>query len=372
MMTEQRPAIRPVEEILDADVYGRIVRSLHHEEGDRVPIWDLIDNRPTYDHFAPGETDALKASVAVYHGLGIDLCRGFTFPFAEEQEGTRREDGGFEYTVLGRTHWISKRPWQTPADLAEVKIPEVSVDHYLEKDLPRFLEQREAFAPRTMLVPGGGCGYHAAYGHVGTVLFLEAIYEARDEVERLVWAFNQHAVARAQAFADANLCPIYFIGDDIAYKGATMASPQFLRETFIPALARTCGPVKKAGMKVIFHSDGYVMEVLDDMIEAGIDGLNPIEPLAGMDIGYLKKRYGKHLVLVGNVDCSQLLPLGSVEEIREGVRACLHAAAAGGGHFIGSSSEIVPATPLENVLAFYEACHELGTYPLRIQTSATA
>jgi len=365
-MSVERAEAQPTEEILEAQVYERIMRSLHHQEGDRVPIWDLIDNRPTYEHFAPGETDALKASVAVYHGLGIDLCRGFTFPFAEEQEGTRSEQEGYEYTILGRTHWVSKRPWHTPADLATVEIPQVPVEHCLQNDVPAFLEQRQAFAPHTMLVPGSGCGYHAAYGHVGTVLFLEAIYDARDQVERLVWAFNQHAVARAQAFANPDICPMYFIGDDIAYKGATMASPKFLRETFIPALARTCAPLRNAGVKVIFHSDGYVMEVLDDMIEAGIDGLNPIEPLAGMDIGYLKKRYGRNLVLVGNVDCSQLLPLGSIADIREGVEACLRAAAHGGGHFIGSSSEIVPATPLGNVLAFYEACHEFGTYPLAI------
>ncbi len=118
-------------------------------------------------------------------------------------------------------------------------------------------------------------------------------------------------------------------------------------------------------MKVIYHSDGYVISVLDDMIDAGIDGLNPIEPLAGMDIGYLKKHYGKRLVLTGNLDCSQLLPLGTPEEVREGTRALLRTASPGGGHFIGSSSEITPATPVENILAFCETVHEEGRYPIR-------
>jgi uroporphyrinogen decarboxylase len=108
------------------------------------------------------------------------------------------------------------------------------------------------------------------------------------------------------------------------------------------------------------------MDVLDDMIEAGIDGLNPIEPIAGMDIGLLKRRYGKNLILVGNVDCSQVLPLGTVEEVIGAAKECLRLAGHGGGLFIGSSSEIVPATPVENILAFYEACRTWGTYPLRV------
>jgi len=125
-------------------------------------------------------------------------------------------------------------------------------------------------------------------------------------------------------------------------------------------------PLKNAGIAVIYHSDGDVMKILDDLLDIGIDGLNPIEPLAGMDIGLLKQRYGKNLVLVGNVDCSQVLPLGSREEVVEATQACLRAAAPGGGHFIGSSSEIVPSTPLENILTFYETCRTYGRYPLRI------
>jgi len=216
-----------------------------------------------------------------------------------------------------------------------------------------------------MYVPGGGCGFHATYALMGQTLFSYAIYDAPAEVERLLEANTESAVRFARAAADARLCPIYFIGDDIAYKNRLLFSPKFLRRTFIRSLARTIAPLKAAGIKVIFHSDGYVMDLLHDMIDAGIDGLNPIEPIAGMDIGEIKRRYGRNLVLVGNVDCSQVLPFGSVDDVVAATKACIRAASPGGGHFIGSSSEIVPATPLENVLAFYEACHTYGTYPIR-------
>lgn len=91
-----------------------------------------------------------------------------------------------------------------------------------------------------------------------------------------------------------------------------------------------------------------------------------MEPLAGMRLDVLKRNWGDRLILVGGIDCSQLLPLGTPEEIKEGVKWALKVAGQGGGFFIGSSSEIVPSTPLENILAFYEAIKEFGKYPIAL------
>jgi uroporphyrinogen decarboxylase len=177
---------------------------------------------------------------------------------------------------------------------------------------------------------------------------------------------NANAARICHAAARERLAPLFFIGDDIAYKNGLLFSPKFLRETFLPCLRACCEPLNNVGIKVIYHSDGNLMDIVDDLVEAGIAGLNPIETIAGMDLGVLKKRYGRRLILVGGMDCSQLLPLGTVGEIRAAVKKAMHLAAPHGGLFIGSSSEIVPATPLENVLAFYEACRNYGRYPIRL------
>lgn len=354
-----------VQSLLNPLVWERITKSLNHEEGDRVPIWDFIDNRDVFLHFADSGDDPATGMVKVYHGLGIDLCRGFGGAFDVSQEGQTTGEGRVDSIILGRTHWWVNKPIKKLDDLKGYAIPPVS-EEGLAQWVNGIREQQRRMAPHTMYVPGGGCGFHGTYGLMGLMLFCEAVRDARDKLERLMWEYNRQCVQYARAAAESRLAPIYFIGDDIAYKGTTMFSPQFLRETFIPMLARTAEPARNAGMKVIFHSDGNVMGVLDDMIEAGIDGLNPLEPIAGMDIGFLKKRYGKSLVLVGNVDCSQVLPLGSVKDVVEATRECIRQASPGGGHFIGSSSEIVPATPLENVLAFYRTCREDGRYPILI------
>lgn len=351
--------------MLDPAVEARILAALNHEEGDRVPIWDFIDNRAIVDYLAPDEPDYDRAMAKVYHTLGIDLCRGYGASFTDDQEGSGGGDDYTQWRISGRTRWEVVHPIRTIEDIRNWSFSIPS-----DEDLRRWVEwnrrQQELMAPYTMWVPGGGCGFHSTYGAMGLHLFSLAIYEARDDLERVLWRQNEIAVAFARAAAQAKLCPIYFIGDDIAYKNTTMFSPSFLRSTFIPMLARTIAPLHQAGIEVVFHSDGNVMPILDDMIEAGIDGLNPIEPLAGMDIGYLKRRYGRNLVLVGNVDCSQVLPLGSVQDVIEATKDCIRAASRGGGHFIGSSSEITPSTPVENILAFYRTVHEYGRYPIRI------
>src|SRR5680860_811667 len=79
-----------------------------------------------------------------------------------------------------------------------------------------------------------------------------------------------------------------------------------------------------------------------------IDGLNPLEPLAGMDIGKIKRRVGEKVVLIGNIDCSHLLPFGTTEEVRKEVKKTIEVAASGSGFILASSSELHNEIPLEN------------------------
>lgn len=353
--------------MLDRKVEERVLSALNHEEGDRVPIWDYLDNRAIVDHICPGWDDYNAAMVKVYHSLGIDLCRGYGSSYAQEDDGTViHSDGVTERKISGRSNWMTHYPIKNLDDLRSFR-RDPADQGWVENDwINHIRAEKSRFEPHTMYVPGGGCGFHSTYGLMGQELFSYAIYDDPVNIERIMEVETESAYRMARAAANAQLAPMYFIGDDVAYKGALLFSPEYLRRTFIKSLRKCIEPVKAAGQKVIFHSDGYVMEILDDMIDAGIDGLNPIEPLAGMDIAYLKKRYGRNLVLVGNVDCSQLLPRGSVQDVIEGTKQCLRDAGHGGGLFIGSSSEITPSTPAENVLAFFDTCRTWGTYPLRV------
>lgn len=339
---------------------------MNFEEGDRVPIWDYLDNRGIFEHFNPTEESYDTGMISVYHQLGIDLCRGYGGSFKEADEGTTTSDGATSHKISGKTRWETEHAIKSIDDLRKYKPEPVSEKYIYEEWVPSVKKQQELFAPYTMYVPGAGCGFHNTYGIMGLELFSYAIYDAYDDVKRILDIFNRNGIEMAKAAVKEKLCPLFFIGDDIAYKQRLMFPPDFLRKTFIVALKNMCKILKEGGIKVIFHSDGNVMEILDDMISAGINGLNPIEPIAGMDIGYLKRKYYRKLILVGNVDCSQILPLGTREEVIEASKECIRQASKGGGHFIGSSSEITPSTPVGNIIAFYETCREYGKYPIAI------
>lgn len=124
------------------------------------------------------------------------------------------------------------------------------------------------------------------------------------------------------------------------------------KERILPRLKRLNDAWHEHGIKCLFHSDGYIMEVIPDLIETEIDGLNPIETVAGMDLKEVKRLYGDKLFITGGIDVSQLLSNGTPEEVRE---VCKEAIQVGyPGYFIGSTTELDNGAKLGNVLAMLE------------------
>jgi uroporphyrinogen-III decarboxylase len=115
------------------------------------------------------------------------------------------------------------------------------------------------------------------------------------------------------------------------------------------------------GIKVIFHSDGNLWPILEDFKAAGVDGINPLEPLSKMYAGNVRRAY-PGWILMGGVDVSQLLPYGMEVEVRAAVRKTIAEAGPQGRFWIGSSTEIHPAAKLENVLAMWDEVLRVGYY----------
>jgi uroporphyrinogen decarboxylase len=162
---------------------------------------------------------------------------------------------------------------------------------------------------------------------------------------------------------------IIMLGDDYAGNKAPMFSPGIFREFLAPRLKRIVDAVHEAGGRVIKHSDGNLWPILDQIIDTGIDAINPIEPVAGMDIGDVKSKYGHRVAVVGNIDCSHVLSEASVEQVETAVIECIRKASPGGGHIISSSNSIHSAVKPENYAAMIAAARKYGTYPIRLPAS---
>jgi uroporphyrinogen decarboxylase len=115
-------------------------------------------------------------------------------------------------------------------------------------------------------------------------------------------------------------------------------------------------------LKVMRHSDGNLWPLLDTLLEAGYDGLNPLEPQAGMDLKKVKDYCGDRICLIGNIDCIELLPNGTPAQVESAVKQAIDDAAAGGGLIISDSNSLHPGVNPENCIAMFEATKKYGKY----------
>jgi uroporphyrinogen decarboxylase len=151
--------------------------------------------------------------------------------------------------------------------------------------------------------------------------------------------------------------------EDFCGKTGPFFSVDHFKNFCLPGLKIVREAAAKAGLKFIKHSDGYVWPLMeffaDDLYS---DAYHPSEPIAGMRIEEVKQKYGKKLCVIGNIDCSHLLPFGTEEEIDTAVRECMEKNKEGGGYILSSSNCIHAAVPYKNLQVMIHAGRKYGKY----------
>jgi uroporphyrinogen decarboxylase len=159
-------------------------------------------------------------------------------------------------------------------------------------------------------------------------------------------------------------------GEDLGTQTSTLFSYQVWEEIVYPVLARRWKAARKAldeneasHVKLMLHSDGAFRPFIPDIIQAGVDVLDPIQGFCpGMDLMGLKTDFGDQLVFHGGVDTQYYLPRGSVKEVVEETKRCIDILGPGGGLILGPSHFVQPDVPPENVAAMYRTAREYGRY----------
>jgi uroporphyrinogen decarboxylase len=156
-------------------------------------------------------------------------------------------------------------------------------------------------------------------------------------------------------------------GDDYATEMGMAFSPGMFRRYFKPYIRRMVEIIKgyRDDIRVMLHCDGAYQAILPDLIEIGVDVINPLEPIPAMDPEWVKRQYGDRLSLLGGIDNRQALP-GSQEDVVAEVKLRLRQLAPGGGYILAPVNHIQPDVPPENVVTLYQAALKYGCYPIRI------
>lgn len=153
------------------------------------------------------------------------------------------------------------------------------------------------------------------------------------------------------------------LGDDIGTQRGMMMSPEMWREWSKERMRSIISVAKKVDPEVVisYHSDGNIEKVIPELIEIGIEVLNPVQPEC-MDPAKLKKRYGDKLAFWGTMGTQSTMPFATPEEVRKVVKQRIETVGKNGGLLIAPTHVLEPEVPWENILAFFEAVEEFGKY----------
>jgi len=370
----------------------RVMAALNHQESDLVPI-DLSSVGPTGIH--------LRAYQGLLDVLGIEediQLRDVSSQLAQPSErvleligadvrGIRVGGSAYQPTITSETeivdHWGAV--WRRTADglcYSLVSFPLKSASlHDLatypwpdgkNPDLVAGLAERARYlheeTPYAVLGEFAGHIFERAQMVRGFDTFLVDLVANRDFAEELMDRILAIEIDIVSGFLDAvgSFIDIIAFKDDLAMQSGPIVSPQLFRETIKPRMRKLIEAIRsKTRAKLWFHSCGSVFFVIPDLIELGVDVLNPVQVrAAAMDTARLKREFGQHLAFWGGIDTQCVLPFGTPEDVRREVRQRIQDLAPGGGYVLASVHNIEADVPGENIWAMYQAAHEYGQYPI--------
>ncbi len=339
--------------------YERVLTALRGGQPDRVPVFELVVDPNVIEGIVPGRglPDFIEA-------LDLDGVSVHPFHHHEQIDEKRyRDEWGIIYheapqvvgaPLDGPIHSLDDlRRYEPPDPMAKGRLgnlPEI-VRRFKGKRAINWL-QREAFMTPALLS--------------GLERFLLMLIDEAELVRKVVDMVVEVHIALARRAVRAG-ADIVTLGDDYAYGTGPMMSPSTFRDFFLPGIKRVVQAVHEEGALCFKHCDGNIWELIDFFVAAGFDGINPLEPIAGMDLGEVKRRYGDKVCLLGNVDCGYILSQAPIEEVVADVKRCLRDGAPGGGFVLMSSNSLHSSVRPENYRAMVETARRYGTYPLNLQ-----
>jgi len=368
----------------------RIITALQHQPPDRVPLDLGATGSSTISFRAhqrlrahlnlPPEPPPLLYSQrsgtvipddAILERFGIDvrpikLAKPQIAPEQEGEADTFIDEWNVTWRRVPEGHFISvDGPFSrltdpVPGDLEKLNWPDRKdhADYRRVRDWARRLHE-ETDCAVILSLPNGPV--HQCQFVRGYCQWLEDLLVHPDFVAALaeritdVWV----GVATPALEATRNYIDLVCYGDDLATQQAPLMRPELYRKLIKPHHKRMAATVKKFGKPILFHSCGSVSSLIPDLLDVGIDALNPVQvAAANMDTRRLKQEFGRDLTFWGAIDTQRVLPLGTPAEVRQEVRRRIDDLGDSGGYVLCPVHNVQPEVPPENLVAMFEAALE--------------
>jgi len=370
----------------------RVFKALSHEEPDRVPLalwggsYGLVDS--LYEKLVEklhlgSPLPPIRFGHTVTHmddrlleALGTDTR--MIWPGASPSSPTHfSEDAGMVFDDFGQL-WKLTFPYYSATDgllkeYGSINAIEERI-HWPDIDDPRWVsgvaERAESlkgssyFIIGRMVVSHGpfqmACDFRSMENFMMDMI-LEPVFAKAllDRVTDLICGLTRNYLIAAGDVMDMIELP----GDDYGANDNLVFSPKLFRQMIRPCIERIVNSVREINpdIKIMFHSDGAVGELIPDFIDMGIDVLHPLEPVSGMDTAQIKAEFGTEISFLGGVDISHAMP-GILQDVRVDVDRCINDLAPGGGYILAPCNHLQADVPPENVIELYSYAKTAGIY----------
>jgi uroporphyrinogen decarboxylase len=339
-------------------------------EGDRVPVAELFVDPYIKELFLGRPLKSLDDVVEFYYRAGydyVDLRQGFGLHMGRGYSHDTIPSTKISYTqASGEDGPKRKRVWaeehtgviKDAETLARYSWPRVE-----ELDFSEFEDIKKVLPEGMKVIGVGGKIFAAAWELMGFEDFCLNTIDNIGLIQKLMERIATIQLEIFETMASFDVVGAMWLCDDLAYGTSLMVSPDFYRKHLFPWFREYKRICEKHSLPLIYHTDGRILRVVEDLIDCGINALHPIEPKA-MDICSLKEKYGNRLCLIGNVDLGETLVRGTPQLVEDEVKQKIVRLAPGGGYCIGSSNAVTDYVPVENYVAMLEASFKYGRYPI--------
>ncbi len=385
-LEHQEPDIIPWGEVyIDYTVYEDILgrKSFVHAKIQEVKAWwegqdeeiiesykrDIVDLTRALGH------DIVTAELfprSMYILIGQRGQDGFRKPMKKLDENTYQDDDGSIWHVSMTTHellpyWLNPESYTPPTlEGIEKAIDEIDRNGVKKPDdwkwklvrhVVKKMKSTHFIACLAEDISFPSFGQTAEDFYVNLALHPEMHAEIAELAEK-------RAIGMLKYYAEEEIDGLIPCAD-YGSSTALLANPKIFVEYVFPWLKAYCDEAHKLGMKVLKHSCGRTLEIFDYFIKAGYDAYQSIQPTAGMDIKFLKEKYGDRITLWGGVSNENLIG-GKVKDVEADARYAIKYAAPKGGFIYGASQSLAVGIPVENLFSIQRCREKFGSYPIQV------
>jgi uroporphyrinogen decarboxylase len=338
----------------------RILTALQRKEPDRLPTFEWKISQPIIEAFAPGG-DELDFIEEAEHDA---VCSS---PSYEKLQIIDEETYIDEFHITRHLTGVDRYPVSVGYPITDLR----SFKRYRPPplDSPKRFEKIEMTIERFGSERAIVVNLHDIFSFPRDLMGLDNFlmsFITNPDLVRMIVGFSVDYNLELAKLVKQRQVEIIGIGDDLADNKGPFVSPRMFREFLYPEFKRVVQGYKELGFYVIKHSDGNLNPILDMIVDAGIDCIDPIDPLGNMDIGEIHDRYGDRVARKGNINCVHTLVDGTPEGVHDEVKECIRKGSRGGGHIISSSNSLHAGINPELYKVMLHTVREYGTYPITL------